>query len=76
MVATVEGDPHGVAPVSYTHLDVYKRQLKNNEWTMARVLDTRMVPDSLGIRHIVLPYTEDKLADSLLTALRGGHWKG
>lgn len=50
----------------------YGPTLKNNEWTMARVLDTRMVPDSLGIRHIVLPYTEDKLADSLLTALRGG----
>lgn len=46
--------------------------LKNNEWTMARVLDSRMVPDSLGIRHIVLPYTEDKLADSLLAAVRGG----
>lgn len=50
----------------------YGPVLKNNEWTMARVLDSRMVPDSLGIRHIVLPYTEDKLADSLLAALRGG----
>ena len=39
---------------------------------MARALDTKMVPDSMGIRHIVLPYTEDTLADSLLTALRGG----
>ena len=46
--------------------------LKNNEWTMARVLDTKMAPDSLGIRHIVLPYTEVALADSLLTALKGG----
>lgn len=46
--------------------------LKNNEWTMARVLDAKLVSDSLGIRHIVLPYTEDRLADSLLGVLRKG----
>ena len=51
---------------------VYGPVLKNNEWTMSRALDTKTVPDSLGIRHIVLPYTEEKLADSLLTALRQG----
>ena len=50
----------------------YGPVLKNNEWTMSRVLDTKTVPDSLGIRHIVLPYTEEALADSLLTALRKG----
>lgn len=52
--------------------ETYGPVLKNNEWTMARALDTKMVSDSMGIRHIVLPYTEDTLADSLLTALRGG----
>lgn len=46
--------------------------LKNNEWTMARALDSKVAPDSLGIRHIVLPYSEDKLADSLLTVIRRG----
>ena len=46
--------------------------LKNNEWTMARVLSSKMAPDTIGVRHIVLPYTEEKLADSLVTALRGG----
>lgn len=51
---------------------MYGPVLKNNEWTMARVLETKMAPDSLGIRHIVLPYTEIDLADSLLTALKGG----
>ena len=45
---------------------------KNNEWTMARALDTKIVPDSMGIRHIVLPYTQEALADSLLTVLKGG----
>lgn len=50
----------------------YGPVLKNNEWTMARVLDAKTVSDSLGIRHIVLPYTQEKLADSLLTTLRNG----
>lgn len=50
----------------------YGPVLKNNEWTMARALDTKIVPDSMGIRHIVLPYTQETLADSLLTALKGG----
>ena len=51
---------------------MYGPVLKNNEWTMARVLDSKMAPDSIGIRHIVLPYTEESLADSLLTALKKG----
>ena len=50
----------------------YGPVLKNNEWTMARVLSSKMAPDTIGVRHIVLPYTEEKRADSLLTALRGG----
>ena len=51
---------------------MYGPVLKNNEWTLARVLDAKMAPDSVGFRHIVLPYTEETLADSLLTALRKG----
>ncbi|MEG2365522.1 MAG: SurA N-terminal domain-containing protein [Alistipes sp.] len=50
----------------------YGPVLKDNAWTMARVVDTKMVSDTLGIRHIVLPYAEEKRADSLLIALRGG----
>ena len=52
--------------------EMYGPVLKNNEWTMARVLDSKMAPDSVGIRHIVLPYTQEVLADSLLTTLRNG----
>ena len=52
--------------------EMYGPVLKNNEWTMARVLDSKTAPDSIGLRHIVLPYTEETLADSLLTALRKG----
>lgn len=51
---------------------MYGPVLKNNEWTMSRVVSTKMAPDSVGLRHIVLPYTEETLADSLLTALRAG----
>ncbi len=51
---------------------MYGPVLKNNEWRMARVLDAKMVPDSMGVKHIVLPYTADALADSLLTVLKGG----
>lgn len=50
----------------------YGPVLKNNEWTMARVLDSKTVSDSLGIRHIVLPYTQEQLADSLLGVIRKG----
>lgn len=51
---------------------MYGPELKNNEWRMSRVVASKMAPDSVGIRHIVLPYTEEALADSLLTALRNG----
>ena len=52
--------------------EMYGPVLKNNEWKMARVLDSKMVPDSVGVRHIVLPYTQEALADSLLTVLKNG----
>lgn len=51
---------------------MYGPVLKNNEWTMARVLDAKVVPDSIGVKHIVLPYTADALADSLMNLLEGG----
>lgn len=40
-------------------------ELKNNVWTMARVVESRMAPDTLGLKMIVLPYTAEVLADSL-----------
>lgn len=44
---------------------MYGPELKNNTWTMARVAESRMAPDTLGLKVIVLPYTQEKLADSL-----------
>ena len=52
--------------------EMYGPVLKNNEWTMSRALDSKMVPDSVGVRHIVLPYAQEALADSLLTVLKKG----
>lgn len=41
-------------------------------WRMARVLESVVAPDTISIRHIVLPYTNGDMADSLLVALRAG----
>lgn len=50
----------------------YGPVLKNNVWTMSRVMDSKMAPDSIGVRHLAVPYTETALADSLATVLRSG----
>jgi peptidyl-prolyl cis-trans isomerase D len=46
---------------------MYGPELKNDNWTLARVVESRLAPDTLGLKMIVLPYTEEKLADSLKT---------
>ena len=51
---------------------MYGPVLKNNEWRMARVLDAKVVPDSMGVKHIVLPYSAEAQADSLLMVLKNG----
>ena len=50
----------------------YGPVLKNNLWTMSRVLDAKSVPDSIGVRHLAVPYTAEAVADSLATLLRSG----
>ncbi len=50
----------------------YGPVMKNNAWTMSRVVESKMLPDSIGLRHIVLPYTETVLADSLVNVIEGG----
>ncbi len=51
---------------------MYGPELVNEEWRAARVVEARNVPDSLTLRHIVLSYTDEKLADSLVTAIKKG----
>ena len=47
-------------------------ELANDVWSVARVLDSKVVADSLTLSHIVLPYNEESLADSLYKAVKGG----
>ena len=46
-------------------------ELKDGEWYASRVVESRNVADSLDLAHIVLSYTDTKLADSLLTVAKG-----
>ncbi len=50
----------------------YGPELANDVWTVARVLDSKIVADSLKLSHIVVSYNEDKLADSLYQVVKGG----
>lgn len=50
----------------------YGPVLKANEWVISRPVDIKMAPDSIGLSHIVLDPTQTALADSLMTALKGG----
>lgn len=50
----------------------YGPSLVNNEWKASRCVDKRMVPDSMTLQHIVLNYTEDAKADSLLKVAKSG----
>ena len=47
-------------------------ELSNDVWSVARVMDSKVVADSLTLSHIVVPYNEEKLADSLYLAVKGG----
>lgn len=51
---------------------MYGPVLKNNVWTISRVYDSKMAPDSIGVRHIAVPYNQSEVADSLATQLREG----
>ena len=46
--------------------------LNGDEYTMARIADVRMLPDTLGAQHILLQKGQNALADSLVNVLRGG----
>ena len=48
---------------------VYGPELQGDEWYASRVAETRNVPDSLELQHIVVSYLDSKLADSLYTVV-------
>lgn len=45
---------------------------KDNTFYAAKVMDTKMVPDSVYVRHILLQGDDEALADSLMTVLKSG----
>ncbi len=45
---------------------------KDNSFFAARVLETRMVPDSVYVRHILLQGEQESLTDSLVNVLKKG----
>lgn len=51
---------------------MYGPVLTGDEYTVSRVANVRMMPDTLGARHILLRREESALADSLVAALRAG----
>lgn len=46
--------------------------LNGDVYTVSRVADLRMMPDTLGAKHILLQKGQTTLADSILTAVRSG----
>ncbi len=46
--------------------------LSGDEYTVSRVASVRMMPDTLGAKHILLQKGQEKLADSLAAAVRAG----
>ena len=48
-------------------------ELKNNVWTMARVVESRMAPDTLGLKMIVYPFSafNTVMAEALSDARKG-----
>ncbi len=51
---------------------LYGPVLESDTYTIARVVDTKMIPDSIGARHILLPADSTALADSLEKVLKAG----
>ena len=51
---------------------MYGPALVANEWRAARVVEVRNVAEKYTLSHIVLNYTDEKLADSLMTVAKRG----
>ncbi len=51
---------------------MYGPVLNNDVYTISRLSDTRMLPDTIGARHILLAKDQKALADSLVGVIRKG----
>lgn len=51
---------------------LYGPVLENDIYTMARVADVQVRPDSIDVRHILLPAGQNAAADSIVAAIKSG----
>lgn len=51
---------------------MYGPELSGDIYTMARLADVKMIPDTVGARHILVASTDGELADSLVRVIRHG----
>jgi len=51
---------------------IYGPSLSGDTYSVSRLVETKMMPDSLGAKHILLKSNETVLADSLVRVIRGG----
>lgn len=68
---TIAG-PLGTFAFTATTDQLYGPELVGDEYTLARVSDVRMIPDSVEFSHIALEPTASAKADSIATALKNG----
>ncbi len=52
--------------------EMYGPVLSGEVYTLARVADVKSMPDSVGVKHVLLPAAEKALADSLLNVVKSG----
>lgn len=62
----------GTFAFSATPDQVYGPVLSGDQWTMARIADVQVVPDSVRLSNIIIPADQKALADSLVNALQNG----
>lgn len=62
----------GTFAFSATADQVYGPVLNGDQWTMARIADVQVIPDSVRLSNIIIPADQKTLADSLITALQKG----
>ena len=65
-------DPAIAAAVFDKPGGMFGPELKNDVYTMARLSAMKMLPDSVGARHILLPAGQQARADSLVKVLHAG----
>ncbi len=68
----VENLETGIAALVSGAAKFYGPTLRGDVYTMARLAATKMAPDTIGAKHILLQPTDTALADSLLSVIRKG----